>query len=191
MKKKEITVFLDRDGVVNQSRKDYVLKWSQFKFMPNIFRLLRVFKDRNYRVIIVTNQSAINKCLMTQEDLFGIHVRMQQRIFGEGGYIDKIYYCPHIKEDNCDCKKPKPGMFLQAKKDFPEIDFEHSFMIGDYYHDMNAASSLGIKTCFLINKLTDLHKCIVEPDFCIADIRQAINLVPTYFQNKKIIQGVK
>lgn len=186
MEESKITIFMDRDGVINKSKRDCVLKWNQFVFMPNIFKLLRVFKDRKYRVIIITNQSVIGKGLMSVNDLLGIHARMNKRIYKEGGQIDAIYYCPHTKEDDCFCKKPKPGMFIQAKKNFPEIDFRHSFMIGDYCHDMNAASSLGIKTCFLIDKLTDLHRCRVEPDFCIADIAQAINLVPTYFENKEL-----
>lgn len=187
MNKDSITIFLDRDGIINEFKDSYITRWSQFKFKPHIFRFLRVCKDRDYRVIVVTNQSAIGKGLMTQNDLIGIHARMKQRIYNEGGKISHVYFCPHTTEDNCYCKKPKSGMFIEAKKNYPEIYFENSFMIGDWKDDIDAAAPLGITTCLLIDHLTDLHQCKNEPDFCISDISQAIHLVPTYFENKKQI----
>lgn len=191
MKESNITIFLDRDGVICQDKKKYIKKWGEFEFIPHIFRVLRVFKDRGYRVIIVTNQGGVGEGLMTMNDVTGIHSRMKQRIYGEGGRIDAIYFCPHTKDDECICRKPKPGMFFFAKKNYPDIDFKNSFMIGDRWSDMDAASAVGIKTCMLIDQLTDLHKCRVEPDFCIADIAQAINLVPTYFENKELHKNGK
>jgi histidinol-phosphate phosphatase family protein len=139
-------------------------------------------------VIIVTNQSGVNKGLIKLDDLNEIHRKMCKEIWEQGGQIDWVYFCPHTKEENCECKKPKSGMFLQAKKNFPEIDFDKSFMIGDWWSDMDAASALGIKTCFLIDKFTDLHKCKKEPDFCISDISQATHLVHNYFSNKKTLE---
>lgn len=183
---KNITVFLDRNGVINKDKKEYITRWSQFEFMPHIFTVLRVFNDRGYRVIIVTNQCGVGEGLMTITKIKSMHNRMRLRVYNEGGMISGLYFCPHKKEDNCHCRKPRPGMFLDAKEDFPDIDFNQSFMIGDRWSDMDAASALGIKTCMLIDKLTDLHKCRVEPDFCISDISQAIQLVPTYFENMEI-----
>lgn len=182
-KKDNITIFLGRDGVINRNTGHYITKWRQFKFMPHIFKVLKVFKQRGYRVIVVTNQGAIGEGLMTQKDLYEIHSNMIEYIFTEGGWLDDLYFCPHTIEDNCHCRKPRSGMFLQAKKNYPMIDFNKSFMIGDNWFDMDAAASLGIKTCMLIDKLTDLHKCQREPDFCISDISQAIQLVSTYFDN--------
>jgi len=184
-KKDNITIFLGRDGVINKNIGSYITKWRQFKFMPHILSVLKIFKQRGYRVIVVTNQGAIGEGLMTKDDLLGIHTRMLRGIINGGGRIHQIYVCPHTIEDDCHCRKPRSEMFIQAKKNYPMIDFNKSFMIGDSWFDMDAAASLGIKTCMLIDKLTDLHRCQREPDFCISDISQALKLVPTYFDNLK------
>lgn len=182
-KKNNITIFMGRDGVINKNTGYYITKWHQFKFMPHIFSVLKVFRKRGYRVIVITNQGAVGEGLMTEKDLYEIHSNMTQYILTEGGWLHDLYVCPHTVENNCRCRKPRSEMFIKAKQTYPEIDFDKSFMIGDSWFDMDAAASLGIKTCMLIDKLTDLHKCQREPDFCISDISQAIQLVPTYFDN--------
>ena len=183
IKNKKITIFLDRDGIINIWEGKYVKSWRDFHFKPNVLDVLEVFKKRGYRVIVVTNQSGVGRGVMKLRDVEYIHERMIEKVEIFGGKIDKVYLCPHVKEDNCYCKKPKPGLFLMAQRDFPDIDFKNSFMIGDWWSDMDAASILGIKTCYLRDQLTDLHKCMKEPDFCISNISQAIHLVPTFFEN--------
>ena len=181
MEKKKITIFLDRDGIICRDHGYYITRWSQFEFMPHIFDVLWVFKERGYRVIVVTNQTP-----HYDKEIMDIHDKMRAEIYKNGGRIDNVYFCSHNRGDDCHCRKPKSGMFIEAKKNFPDIDFRNSFMIGDRWEDMDAASALGIKTCMLINRLIDLHKCKVEPDFCISDISQAIRLVPAYFENKEL-----
>ena len=98
----------------------------------------------NY-IIIITNQQGIGKGIMNEEDLLLLHTEMINNIESLGGYIDNIYFCPHLESSNCDCRKPNPGMFIQAKKDYPDIIFSESYMIGDSDSDILAAQSFGIK----------------------------------------------
>ena len=178
------TVFLDRDGTINRDIGTYITKPEQFKFLPGASELIRIFTEKEFRIIIVTNQSQISKGLMSESTLNIIHSNMFETIIKEGGIIDKIYYCPHQDSDNCECRKPKPGMLLKAKKLF-RIDFRKSILIGNSWKDMNAASAVGCTTCFLIDHLTDLHQCSIEPDFCIADISQAKDLIPAFLNRIK------
>ena len=151
---KSWTLFLDRDGVINRRLlDDYVKRWDEFEFLPGvkeaIAKLSRIFG----RVVIVSNQQGIGKGLMTEKDLDHIHSMMVHEIEEAGGRIDAIYHCPELKEKNPECRKPKPGMALQAQKDFPEIDFEKSVMIGDSESDIEFGKRLGMLTVFT-KKLT-------------------------------------
>ncbi|NPU88326.1 MAG: HAD family hydrolase [Fervidobacterium sp.] len=140
------TLFLDRDGVINKKiENDYVRSWDQFEFLPGVLDALNKLSKVFGRIIIVTNQRGIGRGLMTEEELHRIHEKMLEVIRQHGGRIDRIYYCPHDHEkQECDCRKPKPGLALQAKKDFPEIDFQRSVMIGDSESDMIFAKNLGM-----------------------------------------------
>ena len=177
------TVFMDRDGVINVQIEDYLTKWKQFKFLPNVLEVLKVFNENNFRVIVVTNQSMISKGLTTKMNLESIHSKMQLKVKEYGGCIDYVYYCPHDFTDKYECRKPKSGMFLKAKKEFG-ISFNKSIMIGNSWKDMDAASAVGCSTCLLIDSLKDLNKCNNDPDFCISDIYQAKNLVTNFLKIK-------
>jgi histidinol-phosphate phosphatase family protein len=137
-------VFLDRDGVINVDRRDYVKSWSEFRFMPRVFEALRLLKKNNLRVVIITNQSAVHRGLMSIETLEEIHHRMLKAIERRGGHIEAVYFCPHTPSENCECRKPKPGMVLQATKDLG-IDLERSYFVGDSQKDIELARSLGMK----------------------------------------------
>jgi len=145
-------VFLDRDGVINVDRRDYVKSWSDFKFLPGAFKALRLLKENEIRVIIITNQSGVNRGLMTLDTLLEIHEKMLDAIRTHGGEIEAIYYCPHTPAENCECRKPKPGMVLKAKKDL-KIDLLQSYFAGDSKKDVELAQSLAIK-CIRITEGT-------------------------------------
>lgn len=139
------TLFLDRDGVINRLRpNDYVKTWDEFEFLPGIPNALAEWSRHFKHVIIVTNQRGVGRGLMTENDLTAIHARMIGEIEKHGGRIDKIYYCTGISEDDIN-RKPNTGMALQAKRDFPDIDFSKSLMIGDSESDRLFAEKMGIK----------------------------------------------
>lgn len=147
------TLFLDRDGVINKKiENDYVRNWSQFEFIEGTIEALQILKQKFGRIIIITNQRGIGRGLMTEKDLEKIHKNMVDIFKKNNILIDKIYYCPHdYEKEKCDCRKPNISLALQAKKDFPEIDFKKSIMVGDSIDDMKFGKKLGMLTVF-INK---------------------------------------
>ncbi len=143
------TLFLDRDGVINRLRPhDYVKTWSEFEFLPGVLSALRTCNSLFHHIFIVTNQRGVGKELMSLESLMQIHEQMLQTIMSHGGRIDKIYFCTALS-DNDPYRKPNPGMALQAQKDFPEIDFSTSLMIGDSSSDLQFGQNAGIRTLLI------------------------------------------
>ena len=98
--------------------------------------------------MVITNQSGIARGYFTEETLAQIHEKMKEELAGQGAHVDAIYYCPHHPDDNCDCRKPKPGLLLQAARDF-NIDLGRSFVVGDTEQDVEAGKASGCKTVFL------------------------------------------
>ncbi len=146
------TLFLDRDGVINERIvSDYIKKWDEFKFLPGVLDALAVFANYFSRIVIVTNQAGIEKELYTHEQLEAIHKQMLDYIEYHGGRIDQIYYCPFKPDLDPFCRKPNPGMAYEAKKDYPDIEFKNSIMIGDSYSDIVFGNQLGMKTILVGN----------------------------------------
>ncbi|HOJ49759.1 MAG TPA: HAD family hydrolase [Spirochaetota bacterium] len=144
------TIFIDRDGVINKRLiGDYVKNINEFEFLDGVIEAIRILKKNGYRVIIITNQQGIGKGLMTLEDLEKIHSFMMKKIKEGGGDIDRIYFCPHLETDNCNCRKPKTGMIDQALKDYPDIKKEDCFMIGDTKSDIELAKNAGLKSILI------------------------------------------
>jgi len=157
------TLFLDRDGVINNLIEDgYVKSWEHFEFLPGVLEAIRLLSQIFGKIVIVTNQRGISRKLMTTEDMDEIHSLMLKEIKDAGGRIDKIYYCPHLVEDDCDCRKPKTGMPLQAKKDFPGIDFSKSVIAGDSQNDMEMGQRLGMTTVFIGTSIVTLSGPVVS-----------------------------
>jgi len=153
----EWTLFLDRDGVINERLpNEYVKTWDEFKFLPGVLDALSVFAVNFRRIFIVTNQAGIEKGLYSHNDLSQIHEQMMEYIQYHGGRVDEIYYCPFKGDLDPLCRKPNPGMALEAKKDFPEIDFSRSIMIGDSDSDIAFGNNLGMKTILVGNKADNL-----------------------------------
>ena len=149
-------VFLDRDGVINEDY-GYVSNIRDFKFCLGTFEALSLFQNSGYLIIIITNQSGISRGLYSQKD-YELLTRYYLMILrNKGIFISATYHCPHhplfSKEpfNDCDCRKPKPGMFLKASKDF-DISLKDSIAIGDKARDLQAARSAGIYKRILISK---------------------------------------
>ena len=140
------TLFLDRDGVINKKlERKYVCNFLEFEFMPGALKAIADLTNIFNRIIVVTNQQGIGKGIMTEADLNTLHAKMSEKIKGSGGNIHKIYYCPHLQELDCLCRKPKPGMILQATIDFPEIIIGDSCLVGDSDTDILAASRMNLE----------------------------------------------
>src|SRR5690348_6958273 len=107
-------IFLDRDGVINKERKDYVKNIHEFEVLDGVSDAIINFKKKGYLVIVITNQSAINRNLLSVKTLDQIHSHLQELLKPNNISIDAFYYCPHLPEENCICRKPKPGLLLQA-----------------------------------------------------------------------------
>ena len=137
------TLFLDRDGVINEEKhEDYIHKWDEFKFYEGVKEALAIFNKKFGRIFIVTNQRGVGKGLTKMEDLDVIHKNMVDEIIEAGGRIDKLYFAIDLENDSPN-RKPNPGMGLQAKLDFPNIDFSKSIMIGNTISDMKFGRNLG------------------------------------------------
>ena len=121
-------IFLDRDGVINEERKDYVKNLDEFIILKGVSKAIKLLKEKNFLVIIITNQSAINRKLLTNNGLNEIHNHLQDVLKNDDTSYDAIYYCPHKPEENCKCRKPKPGLLLRAAEEH-SIDMENSFLI--------------------------------------------------------------
>jgi D,D-heptose 1,7-bisphosphate phosphatase len=144
-------VFLDRDGVINVDRRDYVKSWSEFKFLPRVFEALRLLKENDIRAIIITNQSAVNRGLMTLDTLLEINEKMLDAIRKHGGDLQAIYYCPHTPAEDCECRKPKSGMVRNAVKNL-KIDLSVSYLVGDSEKDVELARSVKVKGVKIVEK---------------------------------------
>jgi len=146
---KDWTLFIDRDGVINHEKKaHYILNWEEFKFYDGVLEAMAILNKHFKTIVMVTNQKGVGKQLMTLQDLQHIHKSMSELINKNGGRIDKIYFCSDLEDDSPN-RKPNPGMAFQAKKDFPEIDFSKSIMVGNKISDMNFGRNAGIKTVFV------------------------------------------
>mgnify|MGYP001170078017 CR=1 FL=1 len=151
------TLFLDRDGVINERKpNDYIKNWNEFRFLPGVLDAFSVFSNYFNRIFIVTNQAGIEKGLLSHEDLRTIHDQMMEYIIFHGGRVDEIYYCPYKSDLDPLCRKPNPGMALQAKKDFPEIVFNKCLMVGDSDSDIAFGNNLGMKTILVGNKTDNI-----------------------------------
>ena len=141
-------IFLDRDGVICENRPNHVKNWGEFEFLPGVKKSLAMLSRLGLPIIIVTNQAVIGRGMVTVETLEDIHRRMAAEIAAHGGRIDRLIYCPHRPEDECDCRKPKPGMLLQAAAEMG-IDLTQSYLIGDATSDIQAGQRVGCRT-FLV-----------------------------------------
>ena len=149
------TLFLDRDGVINKKLDGkYVRNWEEFTFIPNVLNYISKLSQLFNRIIIITNQQGIRKGLMSENDLLFLHQKMLNEIEKVGGKINKIYFCPHLETDNCNCRKPRIGMIEKAIKDFPSINIKKSYLIGDSSSDIEAGKRAGLHTVKVDNNFT-------------------------------------
>jgi len=142
--------FLDRDGVINQkaAEGEYIVRWDDVHFLPGVSHGIKLLNESGFRVIVVTNQRCVARGLITSHELEVLHRQMREYIDREGARIDDILYCPHEIEPPCNCRKPMPGMLLEAARTH-SIEMNKSWMIGDSEVDMRAGKAAGCKTAWV------------------------------------------
>lgn len=156
---KNWTLFLDRDGVINERLGgDYVKSWNEFEFSAGVLEALQILNNKFQTIVIVTNQQGVGKGKMTMENVDEVHEKMIAEIKKKGGRIDKIYVCPDLKYNNPKCRKPETGMGEQAQRDFPNIDFSKAIILGDSASDIEFGKRLGMHTVFVRTKPEDFEK---------------------------------
>lgn len=142
-------IFLDRDGVIIENRDTYVRSWADVAFLPGSFEALARLSSSSYKIVIVTNQSAVGRGIISIQTAEEISRRIIETIVEHGGRIDGVFMCPHAPDAGCDCRKPRPGLFFQAATALA-IDLSVSCMIGDAVSDLAAGQNAGIRKNYLV-----------------------------------------
>jgi D-glycero-D-manno-heptose 1,7-bisphosphate phosphatase len=135
-------VFLDRDGTLNRERADYVKSWREFEWLPGALDALAVLASLDVPVLVVTNQSALGRGILDPSALHAIHAQARAEALAAGGRMDDFLICPHAPADGCTCRKPKPGLLLQAAARY-NLDLQSCVFVGDSLTDMQAAEAAG------------------------------------------------
>jgi D-glycero-D-manno-heptose 1,7-bisphosphate phosphatase len=168
------TVFLDRDGTINRgaAEGDYIRSPEEVELLPGAAEAIRILNQLPAKVVVVTNQRGIALGLMSEDDLAAVNARLEQLLTAEGARLDAILHCPHGK-DECECRKPGPGMFERAAREVPGASLEGAAMIGDSPLDVEAGNRLGLTTI----RLGPSAPGNPEPDFEAADLAEAVELL--------------
>ena len=176
------TIFLDRDGVINQDSPDYIKSRAEFHPLPGSIEAIARLSRASIRVIIITNQSAVNRKMITLAELQAIHRELRAAVSDHGGRIDDIFFCPHHPDEGCACRKPKPGLILAAHRRHG-IDLSRSVMVGDSAKDILAGQAAGCARTVLVctgdaNRALDtLIGCGCRPDRIVADLAAAVDWI--------------
>jgi len=181
-------VFLDRDGVINRDSADYIKHWSEFEFLPKSLDALKQLKQNGFTAIVITNQSVINRKMVSREGLDHIHTLMKTSIRSSGGEITDIFFCPHTPDERCDCRKPKPGLIYQAKKRY-RIDLANAVMVGDTAKDIECARNAGCRYALLVKTGNGiqaekiLKEKAIHPDHVAQDLFNAVHWIITRYDS--------
>lgn len=142
-------IFLDRDGVIIENRPEYVRTWEDVEILPGAIDSLVQLARTSWRIVIVTNQSAVGRGIISLQAAGQINDRLVKLITDAGGRVDGVFMCPHAPEEGCTCRKPQPGLLLQAAESL-QIDLKASVMIGDALSDLQAGAAAGVGRLALV-----------------------------------------
>ena len=171
------TIFLDRDGVVNKEVR-YLYKLSDFEFIDGIFDACLYFQKLGYEIVIVTNQSGITRGYYNENDYLKLTEWMLGQFNDNGINILDTFYCPHGPESLCECRKPKPGMLIEAKHKY-NISMKDSWMIGDSESDIKAANAAGISKTILVRSGHLVDESNSNSKFIVDSIKQSNEVIKT------------
>lgn len=166
-------VFLDRDGVINSSFPSYVSQWEDYVLYPWALKSLRKLRQAGAQLFLVTNQSGVSRGYFTIQQLEDILTNLGKRVRQAGGDFIEMLYCPHAPEEQCDCRKPQPGMLKEAASKY-QLDLNASWMVGDRAGDIAAGKAVGARTIYLkTGKQTTLEDSSAQPDIVCETLLQA------------------
>ncbi|MDO9549315.1 MAG: HAD-IIIA family hydrolase [Candidatus Marinimicrobia bacterium] len=183
-------VFLDRDGTLNADSVHYIKSADEFHLFNYTADALRILTRLGYMNILITNQSALGRNMITVKEIENIHLRLKTAIRRVGAEIHGIYYCPHLPDDNCECRKPKIGNLEKAIRDF-NIDIGKSFFIGDSFKDIQTGAAVGCRTIFVrtgidSSSIKTLKKWNPRPDFIAENLLEAAQLIECIERNRDL-----
>ncbi len=175
-------VFLDRDGVINHDSPDYIKSWAEFKFLPGSIEAIKHLTINGFETIIISNQSAVNRGLITIEGLEHIFSMIKKITENYGGKIKDVFFCPHRPDESCDCRKPNPGLIYKAEKKF-RIDLSTAYMVGDSTKDVECGKRSGcgntvlVKTGNGFSAEKQLSEKKIFPDHTAENLLEATNWI--------------
>jgi D-glycero-D-manno-heptose 1,7-bisphosphate phosphatase len=174
-------ILLDRDGVINRERADYVKSWEEFELLPGVLPALQRLATLDIPILVITNQSAIGRGIIQQETVTAIHEQLRRIVADAGGRIDAFFICPHQPAEDCLCRKPKPGLLLQAAG---QVGFalEQATFIGDAITDFEAAHAAGCRSILVKSgrqgaSLSTHFVDAASPPPIVADLSAAVDLL--------------
>ena len=171
------TIFLDRDGVINKEVR-YLYRLSDFEFIDGVFDACLYFQKLSYKIIIISNQSGIARGYYNENDYQKLTEWMLGQFNDNGINILDIFYCPHSPESLCECRKPKPGMLIEAKDKY-NIGMKDSWMIGDKETDIEAANLAGINNTILVRSGHLVDESNSSSKFIVDSIKQSKDVIKT------------
>jgi D-glycero-D-manno-heptose 1,7-bisphosphate phosphatase len=177
-------IFIDRDGVINKdpggwTKHSYVTRWEDFVFLPGSKEAIKRLNDAGLDIVVISNQAGIAKGHYSETELSGINKNMLSEINRASGKIKKVYYCIHQTSDDCDCRKPKIGLFRQAEREL-NIKARDTYFIGDGKTDVEAGREANLRTILVLSGKTspeDVKNWEVKPDHICKNLSEAADLV--------------
>ncbi|MBA7653426.1 D-glycero-alpha-D-manno-heptose-1,7-bisphosphate 7-phosphatase [subsurface metagenome] len=166
-------VLLDRDGTLAKNV-NYCSRPEDFELLPNTGEAIRLLNQHGFKVIVITNQSGVARGYFTKETLAKIHDKMRDELANQGAWVDAVYYCPHHPDNNCECRKPKPKLALQAAKDH-NIELDGSFVVGDQQMDIDLGKAIGSRTILIETAPINMES--PKPDIAVSDLLMAAKVI--------------
>lgn len=171
-----LVVFVDRDGVINRMRPDYVRRWEELELLPGAIDALVRLERAGCEVVVLTNQSAIGRGLLSREAVDEIHRRLSAVVQGAGGRIHAFLLCPHAPVDGCACRKPAPGLLLRARDELG-VDLSSAVMVGDQPSDVEAARAVGCPAILIDPDGDRAVRASIEPGAVAGSLLEATDLI--------------
>jgi D-glycero-D-manno-heptose 1,7-bisphosphate phosphatase len=177
---RRIAVFIDRDVTINKES-GYIDRPDMIDLIPGSAEAIKIINKMGLNAVVVTNQSGIGRSYFKEESLREVHRRLKEVLMEEGAYIDAIYYCPHHPDDNCECRKPMPGLLKKAALEL-DIDLCSSYVVGDKISDLILAQKVGakgilVKTGYGLEAIEDMSEKEVSPDLVAEDLLGAVSWI--------------
>ena len=172
-------VFLDRDGTIIMEE-NCSSDPKTIRLLPTSASAIKLFRNNGFKIFVVTNQSGVGRGYFSLEDVNAVNKQVLYLLKKEDAYVEKIYFCPHHPKDNCECRKPKPGMLNQAKKEF-DIDLSQSYMIGDRTEDIKLGKGVGLQTVLVLTGYGKEVLKLSKPDCEVKDLLKNIDTTEKEF----------